>query len=135
MERDMIAKENYCELCGKALFGRADKRFCNDNCRNTFNRAKALEKQNKAHENLPEIFLIIKQNYKILRSFGPPLGPDEYSYNDKTTLAEEGVNTKFFTSIFRDGDKLWKFCFERGWYEYESGIWEICDRREQAETC
>jgi len=27
-----------CENCGKSLYGRTDKRFCNDNCRNTYNR-------------------------------------------------------------------------------------------------
>lgn len=52
-----------CENCGKELFGRTDKRFCNDGCRNQFNREKAVREQQKAQDNLPEILKIIQKNY------------------------------------------------------------------------
>jgi predicted nucleic acid-binding Zn ribbon protein len=55
MTRQTQNPENTCENCGKPLFGRTDKRFCNDNCRNTYNRQKTLLEQKKAHDNLPEI--------------------------------------------------------------------------------
>ena len=32
-----LKQEKSCEECGKAIFGRIDKRFCSDQCRNSFN--------------------------------------------------------------------------------------------------
>ena len=54
-----------CENCGKPLFGRTDKRFCNDGCRNVFNRKKTAVLRGGDHENIPQIFRIIK---KIMKS-------------------------------------------------------------------
>jgi predicted nucleic acid-binding Zn ribbon protein len=124
--------ERHCENCGKALFGRTDKRFCNDTCRNTFNREKTLREQIKEHENLPEIFRIIKNNYKILKSFGT-IEPGSGIASLQKTLKEEGIDTRYFTSIYMEGKILWKFCFERGWHENENG-YEIMDRPEQVEV-
>ena len=53
-----------CLQCGQRLFGRRDKKFCNDFCRNTFNNQ--LNKENV------EVIRItnnkLKKNHKILRS-------------------------------------------------------------------
>src|ERR1700749_2176709 len=103
--------EKYCENCGKVLFGRTDKRFCNDTCRNTFNREKNLREQIKEHENLPEIFRIIKHNYRILKSFGELKAPNEGFWIDEATIWDQGFDERFFTSVYLEGDKLFKFCF------------------------
>lgn len=108
-----------CENCGKALFGRTDKRFCNDTCRNTYNRNKALLEQKKAHDNLPEIFKIIKRNYEILQSLGTEkLEYGSYSSVSINYLKKQGFNFRFCTSI-HEGERaqVWKFCFEYGWLE------------------
>lgn len=125
--------EKRCENCRKELYGRTDKRFCNDGCRNQFNRTKMLREQQKAHENLPEIFKIIRRNYEILKSFGP-IEANSGFFSDKGSLKAEGINTKYFTSIYMEGDVLWKFCFERGWLEHEDGGWVIQDRMEQVDV-
>ncbi|MBS1504853.1 MAG: hypothetical protein JST32_22525 [Bacteroidetes bacterium] len=126
--------ERYCEHCGKVLYGRTDQRFCNDTCRNTFNRNKSLQEKQAAHENLPEIFRIIKRNYEILKGLGP-LGPDEGILVEKGGVKDYGIDPRFFTSIYIDGDQIWRFCFERGWWEPETekGGWEVRDRPGQAE--
>lgn len=53
-----------CIQCGQNLFGRRDKKFCNDFCRNTYNNQ--LNKENV------EIIRItnnkLKKNHKILKS-------------------------------------------------------------------
>ena len=119
-----------CAYCGKPLFGRTDKRFCNDGCRNAFNRKKLAELKNKNHENLPEIFKIIKRNYEILKSFGEI--EDQCGIFDlDSNIKDQGINTNYFTSIYIDGDTLWKFCFERGWNEFDNGGWQVKDRLEQ----
>jgi predicted nucleic acid-binding Zn ribbon protein len=127
-----IEEEKHCENCGKPLFGRTDKRFCNDTCRNTFNREKTLRGHIKDHENLPEIFRIIKHNYTLLKSHGDrQLDENEYLYFPLKEITEAGFNFKYFTSIYQDGAELWRFCFERGW-RIEGDFCYIRDIPEQA---
>lgn len=105
-----------CENCGKLLFGRTDKRFCNDSCRNQFNREKASRDAQKAHDNLPEIFKIIKRNYEILQTHHPEkLRPDEGMFFDIADLKDDGFNFKFFTSTGEIDGEVYKFCFDIGW--------------------
>jgi len=124
-------EERHCENCGKVLFGRTDKRFCNDTCRNTFNREKHLREKIKENENLPEILRIIKRNYQILKSKGP--GPMDKYFQliiPVEELVNEGFNFKYFTSIYFFGNELWRFCFERGWRKDDEYFY-IQDRPEQ----
>src|SRR5690606_5358857 len=58
--------EKQCQQCGRPLKGRTDKRFCNDDCRNNFNRAKRRKITDQAPDTIPEIIRIIKRNYQIL---------------------------------------------------------------------
>jgi len=134
MTRQTENPDNTCGNCGKALFGRIDKRFCNDNCRNSYNRNKALLEQKKAHDNLPEIFRIIKRNYEILQRYEldkMPIG--RIILMDKNDLIEAGFNFRFCTSIYyKTGSIPWKFCFELGWQEFDDGV-ELIYWRDQAE--
>jgi len=133
MIKSANAEEKHCENCGKVLFGRTDKRFCNDTCRNTFNREKHLREKVKENENLPEILRIIKRNYQILQSMRHgPLEEGLQVYMPVKELIKEGFNFKYFTSIYEDEDGLWRFCFERGWREVDEYFF-IQDRPEQAE--
>jgi tyrosine-protein phosphatase YwqE len=53
-----------CVQCGHSLFGRRDKKFCNDFCRNTFN-------NNLNKENVEVIRITnsrLKKNHKILKN-------------------------------------------------------------------
>lgn len=111
--------DNTCENCGKPLFGRTDKRFCNDNCRNTYNRQKTLKQLKEAHENLPEIFRIIKRNYEILQDIGATnIKSKKYYRVSREQLMKDGFNFRFCTSACSDRDNaIWKFCFEYGWQE------------------
>lgn len=134
--KSLEAEGKHCENCGKAfLFGRADRRFCNDHCRNTFNRKKAEREKIQAHENLPEIFRIIKRNYELLKKHGGNtlMGADEGVFFDKEQILQEGFNPKFFTSTTEIDGSLWRFCFERGWQMGETDFL-IRDRPEQAEV-
>jgi len=124
--------DGYCENCGKPLFGRTDKRFCNDGCRNTFNRNKAYQQRAEVHENVPEILKIIRNNYLLLKAIGGPIDEDCVSFFNAKLLADEGFNFSFCTSVLQEEGILWRFCFERGWYTDADGNCYVCDRPEQA---
>jgi len=95
---------------------------------------KTLLEQKKAHDNLPEIFKIIKKNYEILQSYDlekTPMG--RIVLMDKNELIEEGFNFRFCTSVhYKQGNIPWKFCFELGWQEYGNGV-ELVLWQDQAE--
>lgn len=109
-----------CENCSKELFGRIDKRFCNDNCRNEFNRKKKQQEIQKANESMPEILKIIKKNYEILLSYGAIDENTEFVVS-KDNLLQKGFNFRFFTSY--DSINEYHFCFERGWCDLEGTIY------------
>ena len=54
-----------CLECGRVLMGRADKKFCNDQCRNAYN-----NNANKESSNLiRKVNNRLRKNYKILNNF------------------------------------------------------------------
>jgi predicted nucleic acid-binding Zn ribbon protein len=66
-----------CGDCGKEIKGRSDKRFCDDTCRNNFNRKKWQAEQIPISEDALEIIRIIKKNYQLLKTRN--LEPDQLS--------------------------------------------------------
>ena len=130
---DNTTESKPCENCGRELYGRTDKRFCNDNCRNEFNRRKKQAELLKANEAMPEILRIIKRNYEILRSIGE-IQADSEIFLEKKSARLNGFDFRFYTSVKQyPNDGLYHFCFERGWKEIE-GIIYIKDDLGQANT-
>jgi len=117
-------QEPTCENCGKALFGRTDKRFCNDSCRNEFNRKKRAAQHIEEYENLPEILKIIKKNHEILKLYKlENTDPGTIISVDRAELLGKGYHFKFFTSLQHDKHgKLWKFCFDYGIREGQHSV-------------
>lgn len=119
-------QEPTCENCGKALFGRTDKRFCHDSCRNEFNRKKRAAEQIAEYENLPEILKIIKRNHEILKTYKlEQSDPGDTITVSRSELLNKGYHFKFFTSLgmYMKG-KIWKFCFD---YGIKEGSYSLAD--------
>jgi len=131
----MLQKEKTCQHCNKILHGRSDQRFCNDTCRNTFNRLKRQQEKISDHQNTPEIFRIIKHNYELLKALKPPHEPDSYIWiKDTEYTLKEGFNSKFFTSIYKEpSGSIWYCIFEYGFCMGEKDM-QICWLPDQAET-
>lgn len=121
MQNDLTAStksmKNACAYCQKELHGRSDQRFCNDNCRNTFNRQKRAHEKITEHENMPEILRIIKRNYELLKSTNRnPMEENEGVFMSIGEFNNLGIDTRFYTSTVIDKDGLIWYClFERGY--------------------
>lgn len=106
-----------CQQCSKPLFGRSDKTFCDDSCRNTFNKQKRKAEKIEPHPNAKVIFSIISRNYEILKSThaGDQADDDDFvSFHEKQMNPE--FNPNFYTSIHHiNKSELWYFCFDQGW--------------------
>ena len=82
-----------CMQCGKEMIGRTDKKFCDAQCRNSFN-----NRLNRFHE------LKIKETNKILRknrSILARLSPVGYTTVPKPYLELAGFDFNYFTNLFR----------------------------------
>src|ERR1700743_2468050 len=101
-----------CEDCGKDIKGRSDKRFCDDTCRNNFNRKKRQAEQAPIDDEALEIIRTIKRNYQLIKS--KDLAADIIISQPVEGLFKKGFNANYFTSTRKVDGELYRFCFECG---------------------
>lgn len=112
-----------CLYCGDELIGRADKKFCNDSCRNNYH-----HQQNSDQINLiRNINNILKRNRAILKGFNP---------NGKTTvrkalLDSQGFNYKYFTSTYTTKEgRIYYFVYDQGYLPLENDLYMLVENRD-----
>lgn len=82
-----------CLECDEKLFGREDKKFCNDSCRNTYN-----NKINKDSSNLMRnTNNQLRKNYRVLSRFNT----QSKTRISKQQLLQKGFDFNLITSIYR----------------------------------
>ena len=85
--------EKTCRDCGEPLNGRADKKFCDDNCRNNYNnQQKAKGSYSSYVRNINNTLL---KNRKILESVIP--ATEETAQANKEKLHRKGFQLKDLT--------------------------------------
>jgi len=111
-----------CAECGKSIFGRADKKFCSDYCRNAFN-----NNLNKAATNqIRNINNQLKRNWRILEE----LNPDEKCSVHKNKLVELGFNFNYFTSIYTTKKATtYYFVYDQGYLELEKNYYMLVKKK------
>lgn len=104
-----------CLSCGENIIGRIDKKFCGDQCRNSFNN----NRKRISEKSIIKINSILRRNRKILKQLSP-IG--------KTTVRREYLEKldfefKYHThSFITKHGNIYKFCYEYGYFELEDGI-------------
>lgn len=96
-----------CLDCGKPLVGRADKKFCDDACRNNYNN------HTKSDDTIviKKINLILKKNRTILAA----LNPNGKVKTIKKKLASAGFNFEYHTHTYQtQTGNTYHFCYEYG---------------------
>lgn len=82
-----------CPVCGDPITGRVDKRFCSDQCRNSFNN-KRYSTQN---ELVQRINRVLRKNYSILLELNTT-GKTKVS---RTKLLQMGFDFTHFTGTYQ----------------------------------
>ena len=120
-----------CEECGKELHGRIDQRFCNDLCRNDYNRKKRLFEKSIEPPFIRQVINVIRRNHNILERYND--GSDNRLVS-RQELIERGFSFKFFTSMYQTqkGD-IYHYVFDYGWLATESGKILLVRKIEQAD--
>lgn len=93
-----------CLSCKEPLQGRADKKFCSDQCRATYNNS-----HRKPHEEaIKKLNSQLRKNRTILKT----LCPTGKATVRRDVLAEMGFSFRHFTSAYGSSSDLYFLCYD-----------------------
>ena len=98
-----------CIECGDKIIGRADKKFCNDGCRNAYN-----NKQNKDSTNMMRnVHNRLRKNYRILSELNFKEGKTQTTTEK---LISDGFDFEFFTNfkLYKNGSE-YRYIYDIGY--------------------
>ena len=106
----MDKNNRICGHCSELILGRADKKFCSDQCRARAGNQRKLE--DKGERLMREINTTLRHNRQVLQKASP---------EGKTTLRREaltaaGFDFRHFTHIYRTKQgNTYHFCYDYGY--------------------
>lgn len=116
-------EDRICLECSRPVYGRIDKKYCSDACRNAFN-----NKANAASTNyMRNVNSVLARNRRILSGLNPH--GKRKTHRDK--LLKSGFDFDFFTNTYttKAGD-VYYFCYEQGYLFLEDGLILLVTRNE-----
>jgi hypothetical protein len=119
-------EKRVCMECRHTLFGREDKKFCSDQCRNSFN-----NRQNKDFNSYArKVNSILRKNRRILSD----LNPDGKRKLPKDELVRQGFDFKYYTSSFiTKNDKEYRYCYDQGYLEISPDWYILVHKKEYSD--
>jgi len=116
-----------CPVCEDFIIGRADKKFCSDQCRTTFNN----RLNSDANNFVRNINNILRKNRRILIELNPK-GKSIKVHRDK--LVERGFRFNYFTNVYKTkAGKEYFYCYEQGYLALEENVYVLVVRQEYME--
>ena len=113
-----------CLACGKILHGRADKKFCNDYCRNAYNNSQKAA-TTPVVRNINNALL---KNRRILEAV---LGAEEMQKAPKEKLLQQGFQFRFLPHTYTNKKgNIYFFCYEYGYLPLENDWYLVVKRKE-----
>lgn len=112
-----------CQECGDEMKGRADKKFCSDQCRGTYNNRLNSDSNNF----MRNINNILRKNRRILAE----LNPKGKSKVHRDKLLELGFKFSYFTNEYvTKAGKVYRFCYEQGYLELDNDWYALVIKNE-----
>jgi len=114
-----------CLACNKLVKGRADKKFCDDYCRNAFNN----QLKTSSDKLVVNINNALKKNRRILESMLPL--QEEMAKCTKEKLLAKGFQFKYITHTYinKKGNTYF-FCYDYGYLPLENEWYLVVRRKE-----
>jgi len=105
----MPTEKRYCQSCAQVLYGRLDKKFCDDGCRNNFNN----QQNSIQNKEIRIINRVLKRNRAILLAL-LSVGKKPTKI-DREYLLLEGFNFRYMThqEVGSDGQS-YQICYDVG---------------------
>lgn len=121
----MDSNDKKCIECSKPLKGRADKKFCDDLCRNSYNNK--LNSDSNAY--VRNINNLLRRNRRIMEELLPD--SEEMVKITKQRMVEKGFQFKYLTHTFTNKKgNVYYFCYEYGYLLLEKDWVLIVKRKE-----
>ena|SRR3972149_6706090 len=118
--------EKKCPECGESFQGRMDKKFCSDQCRNTYNNRLNSDETNYARN----VNNILRKNRRILKE----LNTRGKTRVNREKLVNKGFNFNYITNIYNTKtNKTYYFCYDQGYFETEENWYVIVEKEEYIE--
>lgn len=113
--------EKICPVCNAKIIGRADKKFCSDYCRNTYNNGLNRDQKNLVRN----INNLLRKNYRILQQ----LNPKDKVKTTKSKLLALGFDFNYFTSIYTTkAGTIYYFVYDQGYLPLERDFYALVKR-------
>ncbi len=87
-----MEEKRKCLACGEPIFGRSDKKFCSDACRNAYH----YEQNHNRINVVRNINAILSRNHSILTD----LNAKGKTIVNRSTMLEKGFDFKYFTHTY-----------------------------------
>ena len=127
MNNNPISKEKLCPTCQKKIIGRADKKFCDDYCRNTFNNLL----RSKTNNYIRRVNHVLLKNRRILESifFENNLSLEIH----ENRLYSMGFRFHYHThSCLSPEGRQYLFCYEFGYMNMTNGWYRLVREEEDS---
>lgn len=110
----------FCLDCNTEIKGRADKKFCDDQCRNNYNNRRKSEDG----EFVKKINQILTKNRKLLKEY-----LDSNRGVQREALAKKGFDFDYHTHYYLSNEgKVYAFCYEYGYLLAENDEVQLLKR-------
>ena len=121
-----MAEKKVCLECGEKIQGRADKKYCSDQCRNAYNN----KLNSDANNFVRTVNNILRKNRRILAE----LNPEGKTSIHKDKLLERGFKFGYFTNVYTTkAGKAYHFCYEYGWLALPKDYYALVMRKQYVE--
>jgi len=115
--------EKVCLECGEKIKGRADKKFCSDQCRISYNNKLNSDETNYVRN----VNNILRKNRRILMALNPT-GKTRVS---REKLNEKGFDFGYFTSQYKTKEgAVYYYCYEQGYLEMDKNYFLLVVKKE-----
>ena len=108
-----MEEKRKCLYCGEPIYGRIDKKFCCDSCRNSYN----YEKTHKQINVVRKINGILARNHTVLEE----LTTKGKSFVSRQQMVDKGFDFKYFTHIYTTkAGAVYRFVYDQGYVPKEN---------------
>jgi len=116
-------EEKICLECGEKIVGRADKKFCSDPCRISYNNKLNSDETNY----IRNVNNILRKNRRVLLE----LNTDGKTRVTRDKLSVKGFDFQYYTSTYTTKEgSLYKFCYEQGYLEMDKNFFLLVVKKD-----
>ncbi|NNC83429.1 MAG: DUF2116 family Zn-ribbon domain-containing protein [Flavobacteriales bacterium] len=112
-----------CQECGTSIHGREDKKFCSEQCKNTWNN----RRNRAANAAIRRTNAILRKNRRILLDMNPT-GKKKVKRED---LIRAGFDFNYFTEVYQTKkEQEYRYCYDQGYLEISPGWYILVEKKE-----